>query len=168
MHGSRLATGMGAPASLLIWPTHRLSGHSGTSRWVSGQSVEVISVAARLTLAGLVVAAIAVVIGTTVVPTHVTLGAGSIRCGTVLRPDRDIEIAPLCGPAGANHLRAALAVGAILAVLAVVPLVVQWRRPGQHLSLWAAWGVIILVAAVVGVAWLGVVEYAPESVFFDL
>ena len=47
-------------------------------------------------------------------------------------------------------------------------MVVQWRRPGRHLSLWTAWGVITLVAAVLGIAWLGVVEYAPESVFFDL
>ena len=126
------------------------------------------SIAARLTVAGVLVAAIAVLIGMTVVPTHVTFGAGAIRCGTVLRPDRNTEIAPVCGPAGANHLRATLAVGAFLAVLAVVPLVVKWRSPGQHLSLWRAWGVIMAVAAVLGVAWLGTVEYAPEGVFFDL
>ena len=126
------------------------------------------SIAARLTLAGVLVAAIAVLIGMTVVPTHVTFGAGAIRCGTVLRPDRSIEIAPVCGPAGANHLRETLGVGAFLAVLAVVPLAVQWRSPGQHLSLWTAWGVIMAVAAVLGVAWLGVVEYAPQGVFFDL
>ena len=126
------------------------------------------SIAARLTLAGLLVAAIAVLVGTTVVPTHVTFGAGAMRCGTVLHPDRDIEVAPVCGPAGANHLRATLAVGAFLAVLAVVPMLVQWRRPGEHLALWTAWGMIMLVAAVLGVAWLGVVEYTPGSVFFDL
>ena len=126
------------------------------------------SIATRLTLAGLLVAAIAVLIGTTVVPTHVTFAAGAIRCGTVLRPDRDIEIAPVCGAAGANHLRATLAVGALLAVIAAVPMVVQWMRPGQHLPLWTAWGVIMLFAVMLGVAWLGVVEYAPEGVFFDL
>ena len=87
----------------------------------------------------------------------------------MLRPDRDVEVAPLCGPAGAKHLRAALALGALLAVLAAVPALVQWTRPGRHLSLWAAWAVTMLTAAVVGVAWLGfAVEYAPESVFFDL
>lgn len=87
----------------------------------------------------------------------------------MLRPDRDVEVAPLCGPAGANHLRAALGVGAFLAVLAAVPALVQWRRPGGHPSLWAAWAVTMLTAAVVGVAWLGfAVEYAPEGVFFDL
>ena len=126
------------------------------------------SIAARLTLAGVLLAAIAVLIGTTIVPTHVTFGAGAIRCGTVLRPDRNIEIAPVCGPAGANHLRATLAVGALLAALAVVPVVVQWRSPGQHLSFWTAWGVTMAVAAVLGVTWLGLVEYSAEGVFFDL
>lgn len=113
------------------------------------------STAARLTVAGLLLAAIALTLGTTVVPTHVTLGAGSLRCGTVLRPDRESEIAPLCGPAGANHLRAALAVGAFLAVLAVVPAVVERRRPGRHRALWRAWSMIMLFAAVAGVAGLG-------------
>lgn len=126
------------------------------------------STAARLTVAGLLLAVIAVVVGTTVVPTHVTLGAGSLRCGTVLHPDRDSEIAPLCGPAGANHLRAALAVGTFLAVLAIVPVLVQWRRPGRHSAVWAVWGVAILFAAILGVAGLGMVEYAPKSIFFDL
>jgi hypothetical protein len=126
------------------------------------------STGARLSVAGLLLAVVAVVVGTTVVPTHVTLGAGSLRCGTVLHPDRDSEIAPLCGPAGANNLRAALAVGTFLAALAIVPLVVQWRRPGQHPALWAAWGVVMLIVAVVGVAALGMVEYAPKSTFFDL
>ena len=126
------------------------------------------TIAARLTLAELLVASVAVVVGTTVIPTHVTFGAGALRCGTVLRPDRNSEIAPICGPAGANHLRAALAVGAFLAVLAVVPVVIQWIRPGPHAALWAAWGVTMLIAAVVGVASLGLVEYATESPFFDL
>lgn len=97
-------------------------------------------IATRLTVAGLVVAAIAVVMGTMVVPTHVTLGGGSMRCGTVIRPDRDSEIAPLCGPAGAHQLRVTLALGAFLAALAVVPVVVQRRCPGQHLSFCVAWG----------------------------
>ena len=126
------------------------------------------TVAARLTLAALLLAAVAVVVGTAVIPTHVTFGAGALRCGTVLRPDRNSEIAPICSPAGANHLRAALAVGAFLAVLAIFPVGVQWIRPGRHAALWAAWGVIMLIAAVVGVAVLGLLEYSPGSVFFDL
>ena len=124
--------------------------------------------AARLTVAGLLLAAAAVVIGTTLVPTHVAFGAGSLRCGTVLHPERSSVIAPLCGPAGAHHLRAALIFGALLAVLATIPVVVQRIRPGPHVALWATWGMVMLLAAIVGVAGLGLVEYAPESVFFDL
>lgn len=60
-----------------------------------------------MTVAGLLLATVAVVVGTTVIPTHVTFGARALRCGTVLRPDRKSEIAPICGPAGANHLWAA-------------------------------------------------------------
>jgi len=128
-----------------------------------------VTTGARLTLAGLLVAAIAVVVGTTMVPTHVTFGAGSLRCGTVLHPDSSSEIALLCGPAGAHHLRAALIVGGILAVIAFVPLVVEWRRPGQHRGLWAGWAMVLAVATGVAVAGLGFfVEYAPKSVFFDL
>jgi len=126
------------------------------------------STGARLTLAGLLVAAMAVVIGTTIVPTHVTFGAGSLRCGTVLRPDRDSEIAPVCGPAGANHLRATLVRGGILVVIAIVPIVFEWRRPGEHRDLWVGWAVVLVVVTVIAVASLGLVEYAPKSVFFDL
>lgn len=79
------------------------------------------SVGARLTLAGLGVTVIAVAVGVGLVPTHVSLGGGSIRCGTAIRPDRTSEVAPLCGAAGANHPRATLAVGVVLAVLALVP-----------------------------------------------
>jgi hypothetical protein len=103
-----------------------------------------------------------------VVPTHVAFGAGSLRCGTVIRPDRNSEIAGACGPAGANQLRVALIVGAFLVALASLPAIVQWIRPGDHARLWAIWGVLILVAAVAGVASLGMVEYAPKSLFFDL
>lgn len=121
----------------------------------------------RLTIVGLLVAAIAVVLGTTVVPTHVTFGAGSLRCGTVFRPDRNSEIAPLCGPAGANQLRQTLFLGAALVVLAFPPLILGRTRAG-HPAVWVAWGAIILLAAILGVARLGLVEYAAEGVFFDL
>ncbi len=124
---------------------------------------------ARLTLAGLSLVVFVVVIGTTVVPTHVTLGAGSLRCGTVLSPDRNSEVAPLCDQAAVNHLRAVLAIGAILTAIALAPLVVAWRHPGRHGALGVAWGAIMLVGAAVGVAAMGwFVEYAPDSVFFDL
>lgn len=122
----------------------------------------------RLTIAGLVVAVIAVILGTTVVPTHVTFGAGAHRCGTVFRPDRNSEIAPLCGAAGANQLRQTLFLGAALVVLAFLPLIFGRTRAGHHPAVWVAWGAMILVAAILGVARLGLVEYSAESVFFDL
>ena len=126
------------------------------------------SVGARLTVAGLGLAVLAVAIGVWLVPPHVSLGAGSIRCGTVLRPDRSSEVAPLCGAAGANHLRATLGVGGVLAVLALVPLLLDWRRPRRRPALWAGWAAMTLVVAIVGVASLGMVEYTPDSMFFDL
>lgn len=126
------------------------------------------STASRLTAAGLILGIIAVILGTTVVPTHVTFGAGSLRCGTVLRPERGSELASFCGPAGAHHLRAALIVGTFLTALAIVPVLVQWRRPGPHPALWTIWAVAIVLAAIAGVTGLGMVKYAPRTVFFDL
>ena len=122
----------------------------------------------RLTLAGVVVAMGAFVAGTTVIPTHVTLGAGSIRCGTVLHPDRQLEVAPICGPTGANHLQAVVVLTAIRTVIAVVPMLLERRRLGRPV-LWASWAIVMAVATVAGLAVLGwAVEYAPESAFFDL
>lgn len=122
----------------------------------------------RLTIAGLVVAVIAVILGTTVVPTHVTFGAGSLRCGTVFRPDRNSEIAPVCGPAGANQLRQTLFLGAALVMLALLPLILGRTRAGHHPAVWMGWGAVILLTAILGVARLGLVEYSADGVFFDL
>ncbi len=98
-----------------------------------------------------------------------TLGAGSLRCGTVLSPERNSEIAPLCGDAASNQLRAVLAIGALLTALALVPLAVAWRLPGRHPGLWVRWSAVMVVATVLAVAAIGwSIEYAPESVFFDL
>lgn len=46
------------------------------------------SLGPRLLLAGLTLALVAFLFGVAVVPTHVSFGAGSLRCGTVVRPDR--------------------------------------------------------------------------------
>jgi len=125
--------------------------------------------AARLTLAGLGLAALVVVFGVAVIPTHAAPGNGSIRCGTVVRPDRESEIAPLCGPAGDNQLRATLVLGGILVLLAVVPVVVERFRPGQRPTFWALWATCMLGVALVGLGTLGFfVEYSPDHVFFDL
>ena len=121
-----------------------------------------------MTVAGLSVAAIAVVVGVAVVPTHVSFANGSIRCGTVLRPDRSSDLANACGPAGANQLRATLAMGLVLALLALVPLLIARLFRTQPWAVWATWAVLTLTVPVVGVAWLGIgVEYTPSSVFVD-
>jgi len=122
----------------------------------------------RLTLAGLGLVVVTVVVGLTVVPTHVTLGAGSLRCGTVLSPDRTTEIAPLCDRAASNQLRAVLLRGGLLAAIALVPLA-TWKAPRPHVAVWIAWATVMLVAALLVLADVGwFVEYAPRSAFFDL
>jgi hypothetical protein len=120
-------------------------------------------------MAGVTLVVAFVVIGITVVPTHVTPGNGSIPCGTVLRPDRDSEVAALCGPAGANQLHAVVVEAAVLAGVALIPLAVAWKRPEPHPALWAAWAAIMVAAVLLAVADLGwFVEYAPKRIFVDL
>lgn len=122
----------------------------------------------RLTNAGLGVTAVAFVLGVAVIPTHVSFGAGSIRCGTVLHPDRLIEISPACGPAGAHQLRAVLVLVAVLATVATGPLLIGWWRPGRSTPALGAWAVLLVLVALFGLAYLGVDEYHPASTFFDL
>jgi hypothetical protein len=123
----------------------------------------------RLTLAGLGLVVVTILLGTTVIPTHVTLGGGSLRCGTVLHPDRMTEIAPLCGRAASNQLRAVLVIGAILSALALIPVAVGWRLAAPPPALWGVWVAVMLVAGLLAVAAMGwAIEYAPKSAFFDL
>ena len=126
------------------------------------------SVGFRLTLAGLLVAGLAVVAGIAVVPTRLALGVGSIGCGTVLRPDRAGDLSAACEPVVADHLRTTLAIGTGLAVLALVPLVAGRRFQQSGAKASAGWAVIFVAVAVAGVAWLTTVASVPESVFFDL
>jgi len=127
-----------------------------------------VSVGFRLTLAGVVVAAVAVVASIAVVPTRLALGAGSIGCGTVLRPDRTGDLSAACERVVADHLRATLTVGAVLAVLALVPVLGgrTFQRSGAKAS--AVWAAIFVAVAVAGVAWLATVASVPSSMFFDL
>jgi hypothetical protein len=82
------------------------------------------SLGPRLLLAGLTLALVAFLVGVAVVPTHVSFGGGSLRCGTVARPDRS-ELGAVCERAAANQLRAALILTAILTALACIPFVVE-------------------------------------------
>lgn len=119
---------------------------------------------ARFGWVGLAVAGTAMVIGIALVPTHVSFGAGSIRCGTVLHPDRTIEVARYCGPAGAHQLRSVVVLGAVLALLALVPAAIGRLRPGPlRIAAWVLWGTLFPVLAVVGVALLGLLEYSPPG-----
>jgi hypothetical protein len=125
------------------------------------------SLGPRLLLAGLTLALVAFLFGVAVVPTHVSFGAGSLRCGTVVRPDRS-ELGAVCDRATTNQLRATLALTAVLTALACIPFVVEWRRPARYSRLWVPWGAVMLFAAVIGVASLAMLDYTPESVFIDL
>jgi len=121
-----------------------------------------VSVGSRLTVAGLGAAGAAFVVGIALVPTHVTFGAGSLPCGTVLHPDRTSEISAWCGAAGAHHLRAALAVGVVLVVLALVPVAIQRVRPPFLKGVWVVWGMIFVLVAVAGFASAAMVKFAPK------
>ena len=125
------------------------------------------SLASRRLVAGLTLALVAFLFGVAVVPTHVSFGGGSLRCGTVVRPDRS-ELGAVCDRAAANQLRAALVLIGILTALACIPLVVEWRRPARYSRLWVLWGAIMLFTAVIGVASLAMLDYSPKSVFIDL
>jgi hypothetical protein len=125
------------------------------------------SLGPRLFLAGLTVSLVAFLFGVAVVPTHVSFGGGSLRCGTVVRPDRS-ELGAVCDRAAANQLRAALVLTAILTGLAGIPFVVEWRRPNRNSRLWVPWGAVVLFTAVIGVAGLAMLDYSPKSMFIDL
>ena len=124
------------------------------------------TVGGRLTVSGLVVAAIVVGIGITLVPVRVTFGAGSLRCGTALDPDRTGEIADVCGPAATDQLGEALRLGAVLALLAILPLVIDRLKPHRRKGAWGLWGVVFTLVALAGI---GVLSYAtsvgPHRVF---
>ncbi|MGH9165278.1 MAG: hypothetical protein ACRDZW_07200 [Acidimicrobiales bacterium] len=103
-------------------------------------------------------------------PTHVTLGAGSLRCGTALAPDDGSELADVCPGARGHHLRAAVAAAAALAVIAASPLfapVVSRRDPGRPALV--ATVVLWVIAAAIALAILGwFVEYSPPGDVFKL
>ena len=121
----------------------------------------------RLSIVGLAVAVIAVLLGTTVLPTHVTFGAGSVGCGTVLHPDRGTEVRDYCPRAGANQLRAALGLGGVLVLTALTPLAIG-RFLQRRRAAWAVWAVGYSIIAIAGTALLGMLEYSPPGRFFDL
>lgn len=104
--------------------------------------------------------------GLAVVPVHVTAGAGSLRCGTILRPDTT-EMGEWCARARWPHVLATIGLAVLLALLALVLLIRRWAaQPRLVMGVVAAW---MLVAAV-GLIWLalGVAYSPPEHDIFDL
>jgi hypothetical protein len=119
-----------------------------------------------LTVALLVGSLLVVVLACVAIPTHVSLGAGTLRCGTVVAPDTESEVGPLCEDAAAHHLRGALGVGAVLLVLAAVPWLLDRRV--HTAAIWAYMGAWVLVAGL-SLLWLAwAYEYAPRHEIFDL
>jgi hypothetical protein len=125
-----------------------------------------VTTGARLSLAGVVLAAAVFAIGTVVIPTHVSFGAGSIRCGTVLHP-RSIEIPKVCERAATNQLRATAALTAVMVAFAVVPWVLGrlFHKPNVA---WGVWAAMYVAFAAVGLVFLALLQYSPPSKSFQL
>lgn len=97
--------------------------------------------AARLSLIGFVLAAALFVAGYALIPTRVTFGAGSIRCGTSLHPKIDSEIARIaqvCPAIGRARLEDTAIATAIFALVpaALIP-IHRWieARPALRASI---------------------------------
>ena len=128
----------------------------------------------RLALAPLLGAVIVVWLGIAVIPMHISLGAGSLRCGTAWAPDTNSEIRrvnDLCREARAPHVRASLMAGVLLAVLALPAVAIaRWPNPTRRLAL-AGWLLLWVLAAAAALAGLGwAVEHSPppEHEVFEL
>lgn len=109
----------------------------------------------RLAVIGIVVAGAFFLASFAVIPIRVSFGAGSLRCGTALHPDRDAEISRLakaCPEAGQDRLREATVGALVLLVIGQVPLVLRpWT--GSQLArrlisgaLVASWAIGIPIA----------------------
>ncbi len=109
------------------------------------------------------------VLALAVVPMHVTLGAGSLQCGTVLNPDTESEIGDLCPSARSGHLTAALVAGGALVVIATLPWIASSRLGDAARPLLAIWSVSWTVAVSLALLWIAwVMEYSPPHEVFDL
>lgn len=117
-----------------------------------------------------VATAIVFVVSLTVLPMHVEPGTGSVRCGTVVSPDTRSEIARLCPDARRSHVTSSLAVVAVLATVAAVPLVAAALGAGLSSRLpLGGWALLWCLCAALGIAWLGFfTAYSPAHEIFDL
>ena len=79
----------------------------------------------RLSTIGIVLAGAFFVASFAVIPIRVSFGAGSVRCGTALHPDRDGEVsrfARACPEAGHERLREATVGAGVLLATGLLPL----------------------------------------------
>ncbi len=84
---------------------------------------------ARLAVTGYALACLLFVAGYALIPTRVTGGAGSVRCGTALHPDRVNEVRAVCPAIGRQRLEDTVIVTALFALVAAAPL--PFHRPIQ-------------------------------------
>ena len=124
----------------------------------------------RTSVALLIGTALAIALALAVVPMHVSPGNGSLRCGTVIDPDRSSEIGDLCPKARSGHVRATIAAGVVLALLSLLPLLAaQVDRDHASRGVLVASVVMWVVVATLALAWIGWnVEYTPPRDVFQL
>jgi hypothetical protein len=123
-----------------------------------------VSQGVRLSVAGLALALVVFVLGTVVIPTRVSFGAGSMRCGTVLHPMAIRGAVPkVCGRAGANQLRATSALSGVMAVFSAIPWVLDrlFRRPR---AAWTTWALLYTAFAAAGLLFLWLLKYSSPSI----
>ena len=123
----------------------------------------------RASLAALALSAVTVVASAAFVPPRLRLGSYSLTCNTVLhRHDYDFIATPMCRIAGAYRLRASLAIAALLAVLCLVPLLLEQRGLSRPKPAYLAWASATVLVAVVTIGLLAGVGARFQQVFLDL
>ena len=95
---------------------------------------------------------------------HVSLGAGTLRCGTVLAPDTGTEVGTLCSEARPTYVRSTGIIAAALLAISIAPLLGR-RWKGFAAGMLVCW----IVIAAAAVTWSAAMqEYSPRHEIFDL
>jgi len=84
------------------------------------------------------------------------------------QPDRTSEIARYCGKAGAHQVRTSLTVGAVLACLGLLPMLIGRLPNRRRRGASAIWIAAILAGAAAALLVIAVSEYMPRGTVFDL
>ena len=116
---------------------------------------------------GLVAAALWFVAATVLIPVRVSFGAGSLRCGTVLHPDQQSEMARVCPSITAERLPETWPTTVIFGVAGAALFLaghVAWQRRGVMAPLLAggaALGWFVITALLL--MWITGAHSAPDS-----